>query len=455
MDQAERVSVPGATRSEAGRAVRSRPVRRVALLPWGDLIEDFLAPLGMTLAAFRDEMTGGWLFGYVQALHRVGIETVIVCVSAEVDAVVGCTHGPTGAAICVLPAPAAYRALRRRMRRPLAATGAETFGERHGPVVARLLKDAASYLATPPRLLAATLRRERCDAILCQEYEYPRFDVCVAVGRRLHRPVFGVFQGGDFQVSRIERFVRPLTVRAATGLVIGSQGEIARVRRRYGARVPIAHIGNPLELEVWRPEERAVARAAIDVPATARLVVWHGRIDVVRKGLDVLLDAWERLCRARPHRDLRLHLIGSGDDAEAFGQLLATRRLPGVVWLDRYLRDRPAIRRQLSAADIYVLPSRHEGGPVALLEAMACGLPVVATAVPGVGDILAGGEDAGGIVVPPARPGSLAAAIGRLVDDDTLARALGARARRRVEEAFSLEAVGARLDEMLNRRGEG
>ena len=83
----------------------ARPIRRVALLPWGDVIEDFLAGLGMTLAQFCEEMTGGWLFGYVEALRRAGIETVIVCVSTEVEVVTHLTHRPTGAAISVLPAP--------------------------------------------------------------------------------------------------------------------------------------------------------------------------------------------------------------------------------------------------------------------------------------------------------------------------------------------------------------
>jgi glycosyltransferase involved in cell wall biosynthesis len=76
----------------------------------------------------------------------------------------------------------------------------------------------------------------------------------------------------------------------------------------------------------------------------------------------------------------------------------------------------------------------------------------VATAVPGVGEILAGGEESGGIVIPPERSDALAAAMRRVLDDSALASELGERARRRVEREFSLEAVGARLNALLSSR---
>jgi glycosyltransferase involved in cell wall biosynthesis len=120
-----------------------------------------------------------------------------------------------------------------------------------------------------------------------------------------------------------------------------------------------------------------------------------------------------------------------------------------VSWVNEFVHDRFAIRRYLSAADIYVFPSRHEGFPVAPLEAMGCGLPIVATDAQGIPDILEGGEASGGLIVPRDNAAELARALGRLLDDDAWRLELGKRARRRIEAEFSLEAVGRQLRAFL------
>jgi starch synthase len=124
-------------------------------------------------------------------------------------------------------------------------------------------------------------------------------------------------------------------------------------------------------------------------------------------------------------------------------------QLRGVIWLDEFVNDRTVIQRYLSAADVYTLASRQEGFPVAPIEAMACGLPVVAADAPGVPDILEGGEVSGGIVVPREDATALALALGRVLDDEAWARELGKRARCRVKQYFSPETVGKQLRDFL------
>lgn len=420
----------------------------LALLPWGDVIEDFLDGIGVSLETFATEMTGGWLFGYVEALRREGVRTVIVCVSKQVAASTRFTHAPTGAAVWALPAPRSYLHLRRRMRDPYGWTVEEMFGPAPGPLrnVYRVIRDVAPYLATPPRALARVLRDENCTAILCQEYEYPRFDVAVRVGRQLGLPVFATFQGGDWQSSRIERWVRPRSLRAAAGVIIPTSTEAVRVRARYGVPdAKVASIFNPLDVTAWTLPDRRETRRELGIADTEDVVVWHGRVDMHRKGLDVLLDAWSAVVRARPERDLRLLLIGTGPSAgELRGRVEADER---IRWIDEYVLDRDRLRRLLAASDVYAFPSRHEGFPVALVEALASGLPLVATDAPGVPDIL-GPAPAYGTIVPSGDAAAFARALGALISDPNRV-AMGRAARQRAEAAFSLSAVGRQLRHFL------
>jgi glycosyltransferase involved in cell wall biosynthesis len=413
----------------------------VALLPWGDVFHDFLDRLGISLEQFRDEFTGSWMFGYASALRTAGIDTLIVCPTTKLRAPLRAVHAPTGAELLLLPAARVFGLLRRHAL-------PDRLRSRRDPIsVGRAIAaHVGPYLGTPPFALARALRRESCSAVLCQEYETPRFDVAVAVGRTLGVPTFATFQGGDYQMSRIERLLRPLSLRACAGLIVGPEDEAERLRRRYdvsGAR--IARIFNPIDVSLWRPDDRGEARAALGIPRAASVVAWHGQVQIWRKGLDVLLRAWAEVTAERRGRDLRLLLVGSGEDAGRVRGLVHTQRLDGVTFLDRWVQDRARIREVLSAADVYAFPSRHEGFPVAPIEAMACALPVVAADAQGVRDAV---TDCG-VVVQRDDPAALAKALGELLDDEDRRRDLGRAARRRAEAHFSLEAVGSQLRAFL------
>ena len=331
----------------------------IALLPWGDVYEDFLDMIGMSVEVFCREMRGGWLFNYVDALRLSGVRSIIVIVSARASKPSRVQHPPTGTTICILPAPKIYRAVRamlgwiqNRLRRNGQEAARSFPGERRvlGPL-SRVLREIAPYLATPLVPLARELRREVCGVILCQEYEYPRFDACVLLGRLMRIPVFASFQGGDFRLGSLEQLVRAPAIRASAGLIIGSRVEVERVRARYHVPITkIAYIFNPFDLSDWGDADRASARTELGIPDSARVAVWHGRVSIRPKGLDVLLDAWRRVVAARPGAALRLVLIGTGSEAPQLHQKIDAQRIEGIVWIDRYVLDRALLRQYLAAA---------------------------------------------------------------------------------------------------------
>jgi starch synthase len=190
----------------------------VALLPWGDVVEDRLDPAGLGLDGLRSGLDDDWVFGYARALSRAGARPAIIVVSRQLRQTAHWRHGPSGTPLVVLPQPRAARAL---LDRGVAEPSA---GTRRRPAL-------AGYAATPLRSLGAELRRLGAGALVCQGYESERFDACVALGRVLRIGVFGSFQGAADPSAGLERSLRSTTVTRADGLIIASAGEADRVRR--------------------------------------------------------------------------------------------------------------------------------------------------------------------------------------------------------------------------------
>jgi glycosyltransferase involved in cell wall biosynthesis len=182
-------------------------------------------------------------------------------------------------------------------------------------------------------------------------------------------------------------------------------------------------------LAAARPEARR--QLGLFPPDVA--IAWIGRLHR-QKGLVHLLGAFHTLLQTHP--TARLLLAGDGPDRPALEAAVEALRLAPFV---RFLGPQAGPWALLAGADIFVLPSLWEGMPNALLEAMAAGLPSVATAVGAVPEMVADGREA--ILVPPGDAGALARALAELAGSPARRHEMGARARRRLEETYRIEAT--------------
>ena len=432
--------------NEIGSRDSSRPIVGIVIGP--ELLEDWLEHIDISFDAFLDEMMGSWMFGFIESLKLMGIEPVSIGVSTRVKETARFIHRPTGTVVCLLPPTNLYKvmcAVRDVFQ------DATFIGSRWIRAIVRIL---TAYSCTPILGFWRELRDTRYASLLVQDYETGRFDVTVLLGKLTGIPVFGTFQGvGAWR--RIFRFIRGRTVRNCNGLIIAAETEAERVKTSYGLPASkVARIYNPLAVTSWTPTDKSQARADLGIPLTAEVAVWHGRISLDQKGLDILITAWERICRSRPNADLRLIMIGMGPDGEELDSIIRKSAVPGVVRINTWVHDTMLLRKYLGCADLFLFASRYEGFPLAPMEAMACGLPVVASAASGMQEILKDGWNSGGVVVPCKDPDALACEAIRLLENPTWREEVGRRARSRIQAMFSANAVGRQLADVLLRRDQ-
>lgn len=177
---------------------------------------------------------------------------------------------------------------------------------------------------------------------------------------------------------------------------------------------------------------RRIRKAALGYGAHP-VVTFSGRF-IACKGIHHLLDAWKIVAETFPKA--RVQLLGDGLLLPEMKKVAADLGIDGAVDFRGHVDD---VRDYLYATDIFVLSSLQEGMPNSLLEAMACGLPAVATRVGGVTDIIRDGVN--GIMVNPGDPQDLAKGLCRLLQDEKFARTLGNDACKTIRDDYSLDAM--------------
>ena len=223
-------------------------------------------------------------------------------------------------------------------------------------------------------------------------------------------------------------------------IVVSGALEKFMVEKHGLAPGKVSFIPNGVDVERFEkaaPDKEFAARYGL---AGKRVVGCAARL-VWQKGLEYLIEAMSVL----RERDGALYdrtvcvIAGEGEREKSLRDLVVLRGLEGKVILTGFTPHVPAFLKTL---DVFVMPSLREGQPIALLEAMAAGKPVVATAIEGVTGTVTDGTDA--LLVPPADPGALAGAILKLAKDEDMAEVLSRNARDKVSELFSMKSFVSR-----------
>jgi glycosyltransferase involved in cell wall biosynthesis len=179
-------------------------------------------------------------------------------------------------------------------------------------------------------------------------------------------------------------------------------------------------------------------RKRLGFDVTAPLAVYVGRLSP-EKGLADLIAAWQLVSLEVP--GARLAIVGSGPQESELRKLSLNQ--PSIVWVGAT----PEPHHYLRAAELFVLPSYVEGMSIALLEAMAAAIPVVATDIPGNRAAIESGRH--GLLVPPARPDLLAKSIAIQLQAKGIASGMARSARERVQDEFSITRVAYRHLELF------
>ncbi len=251
-----------------------------------------------------------------------------------------------------------------------------------------------------------------------------------------------VATAGDItKISRSSLFKSRMLIRLFhyADIFISLSGDIKEEMLSAGvSEDKICSVFNGVNVSKFCPVDSNVKQAKRKQASSSydKIVLFTGRL-VKRKGVDVLLRAWKQV--SAKHPQAHLFLLGFGEEMDSLKRLSAEYEINASV---SFLGKRDDVLDYFQMADIFVIPSRIEGNPNVLLEALACGLPVVGSSISGIREVI--DDRINGILVPPGDAVGLAEKIVFLMNDQKACIKLGQNARESALLNFSLDIISDR-----------
>ncbi len=354
---------------------------RIAFFDYPDVFEDFYPAYGLDQQAFATRWAATGSHAFITTIQQAIGD---VCwYEFSLRPLLGrARHEVTGSDVRVLRSSLVHRALWHAFYGPRFAWR----WWRAYPAYALL----ASYTASLSSSLFAALGDDRPDAIFVQDYANGRFDVLLAVARLRGIPLIAYHSGSEPH-RYVGRMAKKWTIRHADMLIASSQREADQLVTAF--RVPqdrVRVVLTPIDTEAFRPEDRTTARMAAGLQPDRRWILFVGRLDDHTKRVSALISAFAAV--APRHPDVHLAIAGDGPDAAALHAQAAGSGAGHQIRFLGWATGPRALGALYNSADCLVLPSRREGFPTVVGEAMACGTPVLATDVGAIKEMVSEGE---------------------------------------------------------------
>jgi teichuronic acid biosynthesis glycosyltransferase TuaC len=355
--------------------VTERP--RIAFFTYPDVFEDFYPHYGVTRAAFATKWGATGSHALVSVLQRHIGDVTWYESSLEPELLVA--EHELGFRVRFVPSSWLHRRLWRSYY--LSSRNLRNLY----PAYALL----ASYSALWSRALLRTLRRDKPDVIVAQEYSSGRFDTLWSIAKLLKIPLVA-FHAGGLPERYVGKLTKRWTIPRADALVVSSRSEQEMLASRYNApRGRMFLVLTPIDTDLFRPLDRGMACSLSGLDPDCRWLLFVGRLDDRVKRIGALISAFGELAYKYP--DVGLAIVGDGRDKDRLrtqASLLSEDRVRFLGWKSGAKELAPLY----NAADCLLLPSWSEGFPTVVGEAMSCGTPVLASRVGGVPELVKEGE---------------------------------------------------------------